>query len=119
MTNLFLVLLCGITFCVFAVATCQTTKKAWPHEKIIPAMLALLTLSLLGSFSFFLWSLLRVYQWPFKQYVDQLNQEQVCELSIFPFLPVFFLAMAVILNIDKWMYFYFRIMAEHQSSLHP
>lgn len=65
MTNLFLVLLCGITFCIVAIATYQTTKKAWPQEKIIPAMLTLLSLSLLGSFSFFLWSLLRVYQWPF------------------------------------------------------
>ena len=26
-----------------------------------------------------------------------------------------FLAVAVILNIDKWIYFYFRIMSEHKS----
>lgn len=65
MINLFLVLLSGITFIVVAIASYQTTKLAWPQEKIIPGMLILLSLSLLGSFSFFLWSLLRVYQWPF------------------------------------------------------
>ena len=40
--------------------------------------------------------------------------EEACELSIFPFLPAVFLAVAVILNIDKWLYFYFRIMVEYR-----
>jgi len=80
-------------------------------------MLIFLSLSLLGSFAFFLWSLIRVYLWEFPQRIAGLppSHEEVCEKTIFPFLPVIFLAVAVILNIDKWLYFYFRIMAEYKG----
>ena len=67
-SNILLVFLCGITFVLVVIATVKTTKLVWPQDKIIPFMLALLSLSLLGSFSFFLWSLLRIYQWPFPEH---------------------------------------------------
>jgi hypothetical protein len=94
----------------------KTVKLVWPQEKIIPVMLLFLSLSLLGSFAFFLWSLLRVYRWPYPSTnPDLVLPEEACELTVIPFLPVIFLAVAVILNIDKWLYFYFRIDAEYRS----
>jgi hypothetical protein len=94
----------------------KTIKLVWPSERIIPVMLLSLSLSLLGGFAYFLWSLLRVYVWPYPNLDPTVvYPEQACELAVFPFLPVMFLAVAVILNIDKWLYFYFRIIAEHRS----
>jgi hypothetical protein len=114
----FLVVLCLATLAVVVMATTKTTKLVWPQEKVIPAMLAFLCLSLLGSFAFFSWSLLRIYKWPFPARIEGAppNPDEACELAIFPFLPVIFLAVAVILNIDKWLCFYFRIMAEHRGN---
>ena len=106
------------TLAVVIAATIKTTKLVWPQEKLIPSILVFLGLSLFGSFCFFLWSLLRVYKWPFPVQSEGLPppSEEVCEKTVFPFLPVIFLAVAVILNIDKWLYFYFRSMAEHRGT---
>lgn len=115
-SNVFLCALSAVTCIGVMYAAYKTAKLVWPKEKVIPVMLVFLSLSLLGSFCFFLWSLLRVYQWPYPPTVpDQVLAQEACELSVFPFLPVIFLSVAVILNIDKWLYFYFRIIAEHKS----
>ena len=114
--NLFLTILCAVTLILFVIATVKATKLVWPQEKMIPTMLVFLCLSLFGSFAYFLWTLLRTYKYPFKSTVPvgPVYPEEACELSVFPFLPAVFLAVAVILNIDKWLYFYFRIMVEYR-----
>ena len=60
-SNVFLCALSALTFAGVIFALHKTVKLVWPKEKVIPVMLLFLSLSLLGSFSFFLWSLLRVY----------------------------------------------------------
>ena len=50
---------------------------------------------------FFSWSLIRMYSHPWQ---DPNSAGALCELTIFPYLPVIFLTCAVLLNINKWIY---------------
>lgn len=61
LSNIFLAILCAITFLLMVVATVKASKLVGPQEKLIPFMLVFLCLSIMGSFAFFMWSLLRVY----------------------------------------------------------
>jgi hypothetical protein len=61
LSNIFLAVLCAITFLLMLFATIKASRLVWPQEKLIPFMLLFLCLSIMGSFAFFMWSLLRVY----------------------------------------------------------
>jgi hypothetical protein len=113
-SNTFLSLLCLVTLAGMIIVTHKAKQLVWPHEKIIPFMLIFLCLSLLGGFLYFSWSLIRVYSFPFPPGTE-MSHEQICEQTVFPFIPVFFLTIAVILNINKWIYFYIRVMAYSKS----
>lgn len=39
------------------------------------------------------------YPWP-----DPVSATALCEITVFPYLPVIFLTCAVLLNINKWIY---------------
>jgi len=113
-SNTFLALLCLVTLAGMVKVTHKAKQLVWPHEKMIPFMLVFLCLSLLGGFTYFSWSLLRVYSYPFPSGTE-MSHEQICEQTAFPFIPVFFLTIAVILNINKWIYFYVRVIAYSKS----
>jgi len=73
-------------------------------------MLILLCLSCLASSAFFGWSLWRVYVDPYGKEISDEKQAR-CERAVFPWLPVFFLTIAILLNINKWIYFNMRVVA--------
>ena len=102
MSNLFLAILCALTSLIMTVIITKATRLVWHSgEKVIPAMLVSLNLSLLGSTLFFSWNLYRVYShpWPVNN-----SQTQLCEETIYPYLPVVFLTCAILLNVNKWIY---------------
>lgn len=100
LSNLFLALLCALTFAVMIVLTVRVSKKVWDQDRVVPFMLIFLDLSLVGSTMFFSWSLIRVYSYP----LPEDSYTFICEETIYPYLPVTFLTCAVLLNMNKWIY---------------
>lgn len=115
-SNCFLASLCALTVVAMGVTILKVFQKVWLSDKVILLMLTFLMLSLLGKWTefiiiqlidrlggtaFFSWSNIRVYShpWPITDSADEL-----CETTVFPYLPVVFLTCAVMLNINKWIY---------------
>ena len=90
-----------MTSLLVAIITVKAIRLVRDTDRVIPAMLIFLLLSLLGSTLFFSWSNYRVFAnpWP-----DEYEKEAMCEKTILPFVPVIFLTCAVLLNVNKWIY---------------
>ena len=88
--------------------TVRVFRLVWPNEKVVPIMLVMLCITLItliAYFSFLIYSTNR----PEWQCSD--SKEQKCVSGIFAFAPAICLANAVILNLNKWIYFKLRINA--------
>lgn len=98
-------LLCILTVVVLFYIMVKVIQKVWDSDKIIPIMLANLQLAALCTGLFFLEQIVLI-----KNYDG--TSENVCMTTIIPYCNTMFLAIAVILNINKWIYFTLRIMTK-------
>ena len=105
---------CGL-LPVLVYMTNKVTKFVWHEEKVIPAMLFTLTTTTFFLILYYLW-IIAVYAWPAWACLRSDNgqnylQSYACSAATIPNLPAFFLALAVLLNVNKWIYFELRIFA--------
>lgn len=96
--------------------TVKLTKFLWQDEKIIPLMLIALSTTTLSLTLYYLW-IVCIYQWPEWMCLTPNDtrytnvHSYVISNVLLPNFPALFLALAVILNVDKWIYFELRILA--------
>ncbi len=100
---------------VLVYMTNKVTKFVWHEEKVIPAMLFTLTTTTFFLILYYLW-IIAVYALPAWACLRSDNgqnylQSYACSAATIPNLPAFFLALAVLLNVNKWIYFELRIFA--------
>ena len=70
----------------------------------------LITLTITTAFlTIYYLYLMATYQWA--GWYCTFNRYSQCSNAFFPNLPAFFLALAVILNVNKWIYFLLRVLA--------
>jgi len=96
MTTVFTLMLLSLI-----IVTIKVTKLVWINDKIIPIMLIFLILSILGEIIFF-------SKGAREARTDVYNENE-CQGFLISVMPVFFFAMAVSLNLSKWIYFLLRI----------
>ena len=86
----------------------RVCKMVWANEKIVPLMLVTLCMTLIALVAY--WSfLIRAYnavEWSCNG-----TKSYNCAAEICDYLPAVFLANAVVLNLNKWVYFKMRINA--------
>mmetsp|Transcript_12932 Transcript_12932/g.17406 ORF Transcript_12932/g.17406 Transcript_12932/m.17406 type:complete len:135 (+) Transcript_12932:124-528(+) len=99
--------ICIVTFVVLLIIMIRVIRKVGSSDKIIPLMLAMLQLSALSCSIFFIDQCRTLRQVPKTE--EDLVEPNSCEAAIFTTLQTAFLALAVILNINKWIYFTLRI----------
>jgi hypothetical protein len=94
--------------------TIRVTRFVWHQEKLIPCMLFSLSAASFFLVCYFVW-LVCIYAWPawMCSYSPPMDTVRgfACSNTFFPNLPSFFLALSVILNLDKWIYFELRIIS--------
>ena len=101
----------GVTLFLLPIMVYMTIKVfrlVWPKEKVVPFMLVMLCITLItlvGYFSFLIYNTNHV-EW---HCLGSRGHECVSETMIF--MPALCLANAVILNLNKWIYFKLRINA--------
>ena len=99
---------CFITAIILLIIMAKVIKKVGSSDKVIPTMLVMLQLSLLSCSVFFIDQCLTLLQ-----YVSSDQHAFVvyraCQVTITTTLTTLFLALAVLLNISKWIYFTLRI----------
>jgi subtilase family serine protease len=110
-----IVILGGGLFPVLVFLSNRVTKFVWHEEKIIPVMLFTLTTTTFFLIIYYLWIIV-VYAWPewgcaMLPPDGGYPQTYACTTATIPNLPSFFLAIAVLLNVNKWIYFELRIFA--------
>ena len=88
--------------------TYRIFRFVWSSDKIIPLMLIMLTLTIMSMLSYYMFL---ICQQLFVKWSCYNNQVDQCLTALIPNLPSFFLALAVILNLNKWVYFQLRICA--------
>lgn len=106
MTYLILAAICFITTVVLAYITVKVIKKVGSADIVIPIMLCMLQLSAISQGKYFI-DQVYMFNKPNLVY-PEIN---VCYRSISISASTLFLALAVILNINKWVYFTLRIQA--------
>lgn len=102
---------------------CYMTKRltafVWHEDKVIPLMLFALATCTLSLTIYYIWTAC-IFQWPQWQCLmpmvqpcpDCFNVETFVVANVYlPNLPAFFLALAVILNVNKWIYYLLKIFA--------
>ena len=84
----------------------KVTKMVWHGDKFLPLMLYCLQISLLGQILYYIFQIHIV-----KTNADCGIQSTafICIDNFIPILPELFLAIAVGLNVSKWVYFLLRI----------
>jgi hypothetical protein len=102
-------IICILTFGVLLYLTIVVIRSFWETEKVIPLMLFNLQLAALASAAFFIEQMIALALFGGMIY----NQ---CMNTIVIFLSTLFLGLAVLLNINKWIYFSMRIMAKVKIS---
>ena len=120
--------ICFLTFAVLAYITYKVIKKVGSTDKIIPAMLIMLQLSAIGKYHSIALSILKIKSvdtnilirlgfglfFIYCCYTLRLPDDfypNTCYAAIAPSISTLFLALAVFLNINKWIYFTLRIQA--------
>lgn len=101
-----------VTEILLFVVTIVVIKKVGKTDKILPTMFIFLQLCILSSLFFFLQDAVLnqkgLQGW-------QSVQVNYCSYTL-AFYPPMFLSFAIILNINKWIYFNMRIMAQVKTS---
>ena len=88
--------------------TIRVFRLVWPKEKVVPYMLVMLCITLVtlvGYFSFL------IYNTNHAEWNCLASRGHECVLETMVFMPALCLANAVILNLNKWIYFKLRINA--------
>ena len=99
--SIFAAILC-LTFFVLVYITYKVIRKVGTSDKVIPLMLFFLQLSALSTMAFFIYDC-RVLR------LDAEFNSNACSSTILPTLSNIFLSIAVLLNVNKWIYFTMRI----------
>ena len=86
--------------------TVKIHKMIWNKDKIFPLMLIMLCFSLLGVGIFWMFTIVQVM---IPNWACGHSRSIQCSGNIVATLPSFFLAIGVILNLNKWIYFALRI----------
>ena len=102
-------IICVLTFCVLLYLTIFVIRSFWDSEKVIPLMLLNLQLAALASALFFIEQMIA-----FSLFAN--SPPNYCLETIVIYLSTLFLGLAVLLNINKWIYFSMRIMAKVKIS---
>ena len=86
----------------FIVITIQVSKLVWPKERAVPLMLGLLCTTLVSSMIFYIYLIVGFNnpQWWCKEHIGEKMQVFTCTESFYDNMPSFFLANAVILNLN-------------------
>ena len=100
-------IICFLTSFVLIYITVKVVKKVGQSDKIIPLMLINLSLSALCFAAFFIDQTLAL-----RQEDDSSLLPNTCKTVFFTSLSTLFLAFAVLLNMNKWIYFTLRIQAQ-------
>jgi len=94
----------GIVTLFLICITYKVTRLVWQGDKIIPLMLICLVLTLLSYIVFFAVLLLDVTM------PDAAIHSNYClAYNVIPIMPIMLFVFAVLLNINKWIYFQSRI----------
>ena len=104
-------LMIGVTLLLLPILvymTVRVTGMVWENEKVVPLMLITLCFTLLNLLLY--WSYV-IYSTNHPEWSCSDAISYKCESSVFAYLPALFLANAVILNLNKWVYFKLRINA--------
>ena len=88
--------------------TVKLIKMVWPNEKVV--ILMLITLCMTMTTMIFYYSFL-IIDMNHPSWFCNSTKSYTCTSSFFSQMPAFFLAIAVILNLNKWIYFKLRISA--------
>ena len=93
---------------IFVYTTVRVSQKVWPNEKAVPLMLIALCITLLTMMGYYTFLIvdMRHPGWFCSE-----DRSYFCAQSFFAQLPALCLANAIILNLNKWVYFYLRISA--------
>ena len=100
-----------LTVLVLVIMAClayQVCKMVYPKEKIVPLMLIWLCLTLLLLLVDWIYTL---YTFTHPEWSCGNSRNSECMGSVFTGLPSFALSIAVVLNLNKWIYFKLRINA--------
>lgn len=98
---------------VLVYMTNKVTRFVWHEEKVIPVMLFTLTITIFFLIIYY-FQVIAIYAWPVWQCVwpnGQYHLSYTVSITYFTNLPAFLLALAVLLNVNKWIYFELRIFA--------
>ena len=88
--------------------TAKILTLAWPNDKVFPLMLISLCASLVSVLAFWIYT---IYEVSYPIWSCDGNPMAMCSGSFVRILPSMFLAIGVILNLNKWVYFMLRIWA--------
>ena len=86
--------------------TVKVGRTVWPNEKIVILMLITLCLTLLTMVFYYAFLIMDMKHPSWYCYS---KKGYICAQSFFAQMPAFLLANAVILNLNKWIYFKLRI----------
>ena len=97
----------------FVIITIRVVRLVWPKEKAVPLLLSLLCATLVSSIIFYVFLLVGMKnpQWWCKVYIGEDLTTFTCTESFIDNLPSFILANAVILNLNQWVHFKYKITA--------
>jgi len=104
---IFIVLTCFL-LAVLLYTTYRVHKLVWANDKVIPMMLVMLNLA---TFSMIVYFVLNVASDMYPEWACSLSPSYLSCAAFIASAPLFFLSIAVVLNINKWMYFHFRVIA--------
>ena len=101
----------------FVIMTIKVARLVWPKEKAVPLLLSLLCATLVSSIIFYVFLLVGMKnpQWWCKVYTGEDLTAFTCTESFIDNLPSFILANAVILNLNQWVHFKYKITATIKS----
>ena len=88
--------------------TIKVSHLVWMNDKIVPIMLACLCMSVISLMLFYIEQMV---QYTAVNWTCGTNDSFECIQNISLNLPSFFLANAILLNINKWIYFTMKIFA--------
>ena len=88
--------------------TVKVGRLVWEYDKIVPIMLACLCTSLLSLVFFYIQQMI---QYTAVDWTCRTDTNFPCIQNLSVYLPAFFLANAVLLNINKWVFFTIKIFA--------
>ena len=100
-----MIIVTSILLTILIYMTVKVCKLVWPNEKAVPSMLVTLCTTLVSCIVYFLF-LIESSNHP--AWCCEITSSCVCWTSTTASLPAFFLAIAVILNLNVWVYFKLR-----------